>query len=87
MRVRMTELKDWLAHRAPIDHSLYERFGRPLEPDHSGQFVAIGPDGQTIVGPSAAEVLEHAIAKFGSGNFALNRVGHRTFGRWLVGSG
>ena len=79
----MTSLKEWLRHRAQEDKRLYERYGKPLEKDHKGEYVAIGPDGQTIIGASDVIVLQQAIEAFGSGNFALTRVGHRTFGRWL----
>jgi hypothetical protein len=83
----MADLKPWLAERAMLDATLYEQYGKPLEQDHVGEFVAIGPQGRTVVGPRAAEVLLQAIDAFGSGNFALKRVGHRTFGRWLVAHG
>lgn len=79
----MVQIKEWLASRARIDQQLYERYGRPLEREHEGEYVAIGPEGQLILGSSDVEVLEQAIDAFGSGNFALGRVGHRTFGRWL----
>lgn len=79
----MPEIKEWLASRARTDQQLYERYGRPLEKVHQGEYVAIGPEGRTILGPSDIEVLQKAIDAFGSGNFALRRVGHRTFGRWL----
>jgi len=79
----MTDLKEWLAHRAEEDRRLYEQYGKSLEKDHTGEYVAIGTEGQTILGKSDVEVLQKAIETFGSGNFALVRVGHRTFGRWL----
>lgn len=79
----MAYLKGWLAGRAQEDHRLYEQYGKPLEKDHKGEYVAIGPGGQTILGGSDVEVLQKAIETFGSGNFALARVGHRTFGQWL----
>ena len=66
------------------DRQLYERYGKPLEKGHKGEYVAISPEGQTIVGPRAAEVLDQAVDAFGSGNFALKRVGYRAFGRWLT---
>ena len=81
----MTSLKEWMAHRAKEDKRLYERYGKPLEKDHKGEYLAIGPDGQTILGASDVIVLKRAIEAFGSGNFALTRVGHRAFGRWLSG--
>ena len=48
------------------------------------KYVAIGPDGHTIVDTDSAEVLRQAIAKFGSGNFALKRAGHCAFDTWLT---
>jgi hypothetical protein len=35
---------------------LYELYGKPLEAEHWGEFVAISPDGRTLLGPSADEV-------------------------------
>jgi hypothetical protein len=80
----MKDLKEWLAERSERDQELYERYGKPLQTDHAGKYVAIGPDGHTIVDTDSAEVLRQAIAKFGSGNFALKRVGHRAFDTWLT---
>jgi hypothetical protein len=80
----MPDVKAWLAERAENDRHLYERYGKPLEASHRGEYVAISPEGQTIVGQTDVEVLEQAINTFGSGNFALRRIGHRTFGRWLT---
>ena len=79
----MADLKEWLAKRAREDEHLYVQFGKPLEASHRGEYVAIGPEGQTILGTSDVDVLRQAIAAFGSGNFALKRIGQRTFGRWL----
>jgi hypothetical protein len=80
----MPDAKEWLAARMETDRCLYERYGKALEASHCGEYVAVDPDGQTIVGKTDVEVLEQAINTFGSGNFALRRIGHRTFGRWLT---
>jgi hypothetical protein len=80
----MTNLSAWLNQRTQEDQHLYEQYGKPLEKAHAGEYAAIGADGQTIVGPIAAEVLRQAIDTFGSGKFAFRRVGYRTFGRWLT---
>jgi hypothetical protein len=79
----MADLKEWMARRAQEDERLYQRYGEPLEAAHQGEYVAIGSDGQTILGKSDVEVLKQAIDTFGSGNFAFKRIGQRTFGRWL----
>ena len=82
----MTTTEQWLDERAGRDELLYEEFGKPLEQNHAGEYVAIGTDGRTIIGMVPAEVLRDAIASFGSGNFALRRIGYRTFGQWLTTS-
>ena len=80
----MEDIKEWLAHRAQEDRRLYEEYGKPLEVAHNGEYVAIGPAGQTILGESIGKVLKKAIEAFGSGNFGLFRVGHRALGRWIT---
>ena len=79
----MTDLEKWLAHNAKQRQHLYEVYGKPLEESHKDQFIAIGFDGQTILGKDDGEVLRKAIRDLGSGNFVLARVGHLTFGKWL----
>ena len=80
----MTKRDEWGSARIKEDERLYDLYGLPLEAEYSGKFVAIGPDGQTILGDDDAEVLQEAIQKFGSGAFAFTRVGDRTLGRWLA---
>ena len=77
------EIKVWLEDRAQEDARLYKKYGKPLESDHKGEFVAIGPDGHVILGEDSDDVLKQAIATFGRGNFALARVGERAFGKWF----
>ncbi|HEU0022550.1 MAG TPA: hypothetical protein VFR55_12895 [Dehalococcoidia bacterium] len=80
----MAKKDEWASARIEEDDRLYELYGKPLEEEYSGKFVAIGPDGQTILGDDDAEILQQAIEKFGSGTFAFTRVGDRTLGRWLA---
>lgn len=82
-RKLLTDLKGWLAERAKEKQNLYERYGKPLEDSHKGEYLAIGPEGQTILGKRSGEVLRKALDTFGRGNFGLFRVGHRAFARWL----
>jgi hypothetical protein len=79
----MTDLKQWLERRAEEDYRLYEQYGRPLEEAHKGEYLAIGPEGQIILGKSTTEVLQRAVQAFGSGNFGLCRVGHRALEKLL----
>ena len=76
-------MKGWLTQRAKDKKRLYEQYGKALEPEHTGEYVAIGTDGQTILGKRAGEVLQKAVDTFGERNFGLFRIGHRAFARWL----
>lgn len=60
---------------------LYERYGEPLEADHAGRYVAISPDGRTIIGPTVLDVMRQALAAFGPGSYVF-KVGDRAVGRW-----
>lgn len=71
----MVDLQAWIKRRAEEDERLYERYGKPLEADHKGEYVAIGPDGAVILGHDDIKVTQQASARFGSGNYAFRRVG------------
>ena len=58
------------------DDSLYERYGKPLEQEHHGKYIAISRDGQVIVDADDAVVVDQAIERFGSGNFMFHRIGY-----------
>ena len=61
--------------------SLYEQYGKPLEEEHWGEYVAIFADGRFALGTSHLEALEKAVDQFGQGSF-LFKVGDRVLGRW-----
>jgi hypothetical protein len=67
---------------AQEDERLYDTFGKPLEAQHTGEFVAIARDGRLILDGDQVQALKKAIAEFGSGNFAFRKVGYRALGRW-----
>lgn len=71
-----------LHRRAEEDEELYDVFGKQFEAEHRGKFVAIAPDGRTIIDSDQVRVLEQAVSQFGSGNFALRKIGSRALGRW-----
>jgi hypothetical protein len=62
---------------SPNVDSLYERYGKPLEQEHYGEYVAITHDGQVITGKDDLEVVDRALQEFGSGNFVFCRIGYR----------
>ncbi len=61
---------------------LYKRYGKRLERDHKGEYLAISQKGQTILGQNLYEVAKKASDAFGSGNFVY-RIGEKAVGRWL----
>jgi NADPH-dependent curcumin reductase CurA len=50
---------------------LYEQYGKPLEAEHTGEYVVISHSGKTIVGKSLTEVVTDSIKKFSKGNFVF----------------
>lgn len=61
----------------------YDRYVTPLEAEHSGEFVAVAPDGRTFLGGSVIEVLDQLQAAVGAGTERyVFKVGPRVVGRW-----
>jgi len=60
---------------------LYEKFGKPLEQDHWGEFLVVSSRGETLLGTSLLEVTHAAAARFGPGSFAF-KIGERSVGKW-----
>ena len=56
---------------------LYERYGRPLEAEHWGEYVAISREGKTVVGSNLIELAEQAVAMLGPGSFVF-KVGQKS---------
>lgn len=56
---------------------LYQRYAKPVEKEHEGQYIAITPDGKTILGNSVLEVAQKAKDEFGPGSF-LFKLGPKT---------
>lgn len=62
---------------APLEtDGLYERYGKPLEQEHYGEYVAISRTGQVIVDTDDISVVNQAIQAFGRGNFVFRRIGY-----------
>lgn len=71
-------------HNQEIDSrfdELYERYGKPLEQKHRGEYLAISRDGRTLLGNDLAEVVDQAASQFGPENFIF-KVGEKSIGRW-----
>lgn len=72
----------WVAKRAKLDDQLYERYGKALEKEHTGEFVAIAEDGRLIIGEDELAVAKQARDRFSAGHFALRRIGADAEIRW-----
>jgi hypothetical protein len=59
---------------------LYEAYGKPLEAEHWGLFVAIYPDGRFFVGDDLTDLAIKTDSEIGPG-FYLYRVGERVVGK------
>lgn len=55
---------------------LYERFGRPLEEKHKGEYLAISPEGKVLLAPTLYEAMTQASKAFGKENY-LYKIGER----------
>jgi hypothetical protein len=66
----------------PSYEEIYERFVRPLESQHRGEFVAVHPDGRVIIDKDDIKVVDQALQQFGPGTFMLLKVGSKGVGKW-----
>ena len=78
------KVQEWIKSVAERDERLYEKYGKPLEQERKGEYIAISTDGRTIISTNPNDVLTQAVNVFGGGNFALTRIGHEAFGEWLT---
>ncbi len=60
---------------------LYARYGKPLEAEHAGEYVAISPDGRTLLAPTVIQALAEGAERFGRGN-SIFKVGERVVFTW-----
>ena len=72
----MKDQQRWIDQKLKEHRLLYEKYGKRLELEHTGEFVAISLHGKIIVGKRDGEVLKRAVETFGRGKFAMARVGH-----------
>jgi hypothetical protein len=55
---------------------LYERYGKPFEAQHWGEYVAIALDGRTVLAPTVLEAADRAAERLGPGVY-LFKVGEK----------
>lgn len=74
----MTARNDQLKKQAD---NLYRQYGKPLELEHKGAYLAVSPDGETVLGTTLLEVSKQAKQAFGPGSFVF-KVGEKAVGKW-----
>ena len=72
----ITAEDEWIAQKEAEYRRLYEKYVKPLEANHTGEFVAISKDGEMLLGKRDGETLRRALDEFGRGNFEMARVGY-----------
>jgi hypothetical protein len=60
---------------------VYDRYVRPLEKDHHGEYAAVAAEGQLVLAPSLPEVMKKAEQVLPPGAF-LFKVGEIAVDRW-----
>jgi hypothetical protein len=65
-----------------IADKLYEQYGKPLESQHRGEYLAVSRDGRTLLASSLPDVVEQAAEAFGPENYIF-KVGDKAVGKWL----
>ncbi len=73
----------WMERKLDEQRRLYDLYGKPLEKEHTGEFVAISLDGEIILDRRLGDLLKRAIDTFGHDNFAMARVGHKAMAEWV----
>ena len=79
----MKNQQHWIEQKLAEQQQLYDLYAKHLEPEHTGEFVAISLDGKIILGKREGEVLKRALDTFGRDNFALARVGQDVVHDWI----
>ncbi|TSC88023.1 MAG: hypothetical protein G01um10147_254 [Microgenomates group bacterium Gr01-1014_7] len=64
-----------------LSDKLYKKYGKPLEGEHWGEFLAVSQKGKTILGETLLEVAQKASSILGLGNFIF-KVGEKAVGKW-----
>lgn len=59
----------------------YNKYGKPLENNHWGDYLAVSENGETILGKNYLKVVLKARSTFGPGSF-LYKVGEKAIWKW-----
>lgn len=79
----MTMGREWIEKKEAERRRLYEEYGKQLEAEHAGKFVAISLDGEVLLGEHEGRLFRQALSAFGRNKFALSKVGEEAMDVWL----
>lgn len=79
----MTMGREWIEKKEAERRRLYEEYGKQLEAEHAGKFVAISLDGEILLGEHEGRLFRQALSVFGRNKFALSKVGEEAMDVWL----
>lgn len=60
---------------------LYKKYGKLLENQHWGEYVAISKAGKTVLGNDLIAVMKKSLADFGPGSYVF-KVGEKAVYKW-----
>lgn len=61
---------------------LYARYGKPLEAEHSGDFIAISTQGKIVRAPTLQQVLDLSLEQLGKGSYVFRLGADRSVIKW-----
>lgn len=61
---------------------LYTRYVKPLELEHTGEYVAVASDGRIVIGSTLIDTVDQAASSLGPDNVVFE-VEDRAVGKWL----
>ena len=71
--------KSTLSQQAEV---LYARYGKPLEAEHSGEFIAISTQGKVVRAPTLQQVLDLSLEQLGKGSYVFRLGADRSVIKW-----
>ena len=61
---------------------LYARYGKPLEAEHSGDFIAVSTQGKVVRAPTLQQVLDLSLEQLGKGSYVFRLGADRSVIKW-----
>jgi hypothetical protein len=72
---------DERAPRPQESDRLYERYVKPLEPEHWGKYATVTLAGETIIAPTLLEAIQEADNRFGQDRTITLKIGAGVVGK------